>query len=115
MKSKLILVTGGLGFIGKHFVKSCLELGHFVTNVDAVNYAADRFANEEFKAHTNYRHLHADIAELSHLPLAILAVVAGWSRWLEVRLAPDHQKIPAYIWPICFALIGLVLLNYREA
>jgi len=55
------------------------------------------------------------LAELSHLPLAILAVVAGWSRWLEVRLAPDHQKIPAYIWPICFALIGLVLLNYREA
>jgi len=55
------------------------------------------------------------LAELSHLPLAILAVVAGWSRWLEVRLSNDHQRIPAYIWPICFTLIGLVLLNYREA
>ena len=55
------------------------------------------------------------LAELSHLPLAILAVFAGWSRWLEVRLANDRQKIPAYIWPICFTLIGLVLLNYREA
>lgn len=68
MKSKLILVTGGLGFIGKHFVKRCLADGHFVTNVDVVNYAADRFANEEFKAHPNYRHLQQDIAELDHLP-----------------------------------------------
>jgi dTDP-glucose 4,6-dehydratase len=63
-----MLVTGGLGFIGKHFVQRCLQLGHFVTNIDVVNYAADRIANEEFKAHTNYRHVHQDIADLSHLP-----------------------------------------------
>ena len=68
MKSKLILVTGGLGFIGKHFVKRCLADGHFVTNVDVVNYAADRYANEEFKTHENYRHLQQDIAALDHLP-----------------------------------------------
>lgn len=68
MKSKLILVTGGLGFIGKHFVKKCLAEGHFVTNVDVVNYAADRYANEEFKAHDNYRHIEEDIAALGHLP-----------------------------------------------
>lgn len=68
MKSKLILVTGGLGFIGKHFVRKCLDEGHFVTNVDVVNYAADRYANEEFKTHPNYRHLQQDIATLDHLP-----------------------------------------------
>lgn len=68
MKSKLILVTGGLGFIGKHFVKKCLADGHFVTNVDVVNYAADRYANEEFKPHPNYRHLLQDVAALDHLP-----------------------------------------------
>jgi dTDP-glucose 4,6-dehydratase len=68
VKSKLILVTGGLGFIGKHFVKRCLADGHFVTNVDVVNYAADHFANEEFRGHSNYRHLQQDIATLDHLP-----------------------------------------------
>lgn len=68
MKPKLMLVTGGLGFIGKHFIKKCLADGHFVTNVDVVNYAADRYANEEFKVHPNYRHLSQDIATLDHLP-----------------------------------------------
>lgn len=68
MNSKLVMVTGGLGFIGKHFVKRCLADGHFVTNVDVVNYAADRYANEEFKTHSNYRHLQQDISCLDHLP-----------------------------------------------
>jgi len=54
------------------------------------------------------------LAELSHLPLAILAVIAGWSRWLELRLPRAQQRIPSCIWPVCFILIGAVLLNYRE-
>lgn len=55
------------------------------------------------------------LAELSHLPLAILAVVAGWSRWLEIRLPQARARVFAWVWPACFVLIGLVLLNYREA
>jgi putative copper resistance protein D len=54
------------------------------------------------------------LAELSHIPLAIFAVIAGWSRWLELRLPQARQRIPACIWPVCFILIGAVLLNYRE-
>jgi dTDP-glucose 4,6-dehydratase len=68
MKSKPVLVTGGLGFIGKHFVRRCLELGHFVTNADIVNYAADRFVNIQFKEHHNYRHLQTDVANVGYLP-----------------------------------------------
>jgi len=52
------------------------------------------------------------LAELSHTPLAILAVVAGWSRWLEVRHSP---RLVRWIWPACFILIGAILMNYREA
>lgn len=54
------------------------------------------------------------LTELSHLPLAILAVFAGWSRWLEIRLPRDRTRAFAWIWPVCFVLIGVVLLNYRE-
>src|SRR5712692_8780606 len=56
------------------------------------------------------------LAELSHIPLAILAVTAGWSRWLELRLPSENQarNVMARLWPLCFVLIGVVLLNYRE-
>jgi putative copper resistance protein D len=54
------------------------------------------------------------LVELSHIPLAILAVVAGWSRWLEIRLPPERCRGFAWIWPVCFVLIGVVLLDYRE-
>ena len=56
------------------------------------------------------------LAELSHAPLAVLGIVAGWSRWLELRL-PSENKVRdrmAWLWPTCLVLIGLLLLNYRE-
>ena len=56
------------------------------------------------------------LAELSHIPLAILAVMAGWSRWLELRL-PEENSTRAWLarlWPVCITLIGVFLLNYRE-
>jgi putative copper resistance protein D len=56
------------------------------------------------------------LAELSHAPLAVAAIVAGWSRWLELRL-PSENKMRdkmAWLWPTCLVLIGLLLLNYRE-
>ena len=54
------------------------------------------------------------LAELSHSALAILAVTAGWARWLELRLDGAWRRTPAWIWPVCFAFIGVILLNYRE-
>ncbi len=55
------------------------------------------------------------LAELSHVPMGIFAVFAGWARWLEIRLPAKDRSIPAWIWPVCFVLIGAGLLNYREA
>lgn len=55
------------------------------------------------------------LAELSHIPLALMAVLAGWSRWLEIRLPPHRASRAMRIWPAYFVLIGLTLLNYRES
>lgn len=55
------------------------------------------------------------LAELSHLPLALLAIMAGWSRWLELRLPGRGRALAGRLWPVCFTLIGVVLLLYREA
>ena len=119
MKPKLVLVTGGLGFIGKHFVAECLARGHFVTNVDVVNYAADRIANDEFRAHQNYRHLKEDVANLGHLPESDFVVnfaaeshvdnsisdsrqfchsnVLGVQRLLELTRSKHHTGAPHFI------------------
>jgi putative copper resistance protein D len=55
------------------------------------------------------------LAELSHLPLAVFAVTAGWSRWLEIRLPSRRTQALAWVWPVCFILIGSALILYRES
>jgi len=57
------------------------------------------------------------LAELSHTPLAIFAVIAGSSRWLELRLPSQEgaRKYLAWVWPACFIVIGLILMDYHEA
>ncbi len=55
------------------------------------------------------------LAEWSHIPIGLLAVIAGWARWTELRITPDTRRIFSWIWPICFVMIGTVLMLYREA
>lgn len=66
--SDIFLVTGGLGFIGKHFVRRALDMGCFVKNVDKISYAADLKVAAEFSAHPNYRFFEADVVGLDFLP-----------------------------------------------
>jgi len=55
------------------------------------------------------------LIELSHTPLAIAGIATGWARWLELRLDPPGNRIAGWIWPPCLLLVGLILLDYREA
>jgi putative copper resistance protein D len=55
------------------------------------------------------------LIEWTHTPLALAALVAGWSRWLELRLPGRVATVSAWIWPACFVLIGFLLVFYREA
>jgi copper resistance protein D len=59
------------------------------------------------------------LIELTHTPLALTGIIAGWSRWLELRLDPATnrvaQRVAGWVWPICFILVGCMLLSYREA
>ncbi len=55
------------------------------------------------------------LASLSHTPIALLGATAGWGRWLELRLPPGRaSRIAGRAWPLLLALVGLILLNYRE-
>jgi putative copper resistance protein D len=55
------------------------------------------------------------LVELTHLPLALLSLAAGWSRWLELRLPGPEGRAYGWVWPTSIALIGVLLLLYREA
>ncbi len=55
------------------------------------------------------------LIELSHTPLALAGVGAGWSRWLELRADEPVRRLASWVWPVCFVVVGLILLNYREA
>jgi len=55
------------------------------------------------------------LIEWTHIPLALAAIVAGWSRWLELRLPGRVAQASSWVWPCCFVLIGLLLVLYREA
>jgi len=55
------------------------------------------------------------LIELNHLPMGTCGILAGWSRWLELRGKGWPVKMASWIWPICFLLIGLLLLDYRES
>jgi putative copper resistance protein D len=55
------------------------------------------------------------LIELTHTPLALAGVAAGWARWLELRLPGRGGRIAGAVWPVCFMLIGVILLWYREA
>ena len=54
------------------------------------------------------------LTEVSHASLGLLALAAGWGRWLELRLPPPEDRLPGRLWAVAFSLIGVLLLLYRE-
>ena len=57
----------------------------------------------------------AMLIELTHTPLALAGIASGWGRWLELRLPGRGGRIAGWVWPLCFILVGVILLWYREA
>lgn len=69
-KENTIIVTGGLGFIGSHFIELALEKGFSVVNIDKVTYASDPNINSAFKRKypAQYVFIKKDINDLKELP-----------------------------------------------
>ena len=55
------------------------------------------------------------LIEITHVPLGVLAMITGWSRWLELRLPAPSGRLAGRIWPVAFTLIGVSLILYRES
>jgi dTDP-glucose 4,6-dehydratase len=61
-----LIVTGGRGFIGSHFVEEALSLGHEIIDIDKMTYAASKTL--PWDNHANYTLIKSDICEITHLP-----------------------------------------------
>jgi dTDP-glucose 4,6-dehydratase len=67
MNTKVVYVTGCLGFIGYHVTRSCLAQGWYVIGVDKKTYAANTQFLPELLANTQFKFLDSDINDLDML------------------------------------------------
>ena len=65
--SKIVYVTGCLGFIGIHVTRKCLEKGWYVIGVDNMTYASNSNFLKEFEEHSNFKFIQKDINDLDRL------------------------------------------------
>ena len=69
-EKRTFLVTGGLGFIGSHFIELCLKNGHRVYNIDKQTYAA----NKDLVFKGDYHYIKDDISEVEDIPFCDILV-----------------------------------------
>jgi dTDP-glucose 4,6-dehydratase len=65
--TKVVYVTGCLGFIGSYVTRKCLEKGWYVKGVDKITYAARKDLLTEFRKFTNFSFVNCDINDLKFL------------------------------------------------
>ena len=65
--TKVVYVTGCLGFIGSYVTRACLDKGWYVKGVDKGTYAANKALLEEFNKYSNFSFVDCDINDLKFL------------------------------------------------
>tara|TARA_R110001599_G_scaffold307840_3_gene514613 strand:- start:1451 stop:2410 length:960 start_codon:yes stop_codon:yes gene_type:complete len=65
--SKVVYITGCLGFIGSYVTRTCLDLGWYVKGVDKMTYASNKGLLKEFKKYPNFSFVKCDINDLEFL------------------------------------------------
>lgn len=67
MSTKVVYVTGCLGFIGYHVTRACLDAGYYVIGVDKKTYAANVQFLNDLKANPRFKFIESDINDLDML------------------------------------------------
>ena len=65
--TKVVYVTGCLGFIGSYVTKACLDKGWYVMGIDKCTYAANLNMLQQFHEYNNFEFVNEDINDLKFL------------------------------------------------
>ena len=99
-----LLVAGGAGFIGSHFVRHVLQNGgHSVLNADALTYAGNLANLSDVESNPRYAFVRADIAEES-------AMHAVFARGVDavINFAAETHVDRSIVDPLCFVRTNVV-------
>ena len=58
---KMIVVTGGLGFIGSNLIDILLKKNFYVINLDKITYSSNFYNTKEYIKNKNYKFIKCDI------------------------------------------------------
>ena len=117
--TKIVYVTGCLGFIGSYVTRACLEAGFYVYGIDKCTYAANEDYLKEFTRYPRFRFEKKDINDIerlvdcdyvinvaaeSHVDNSIISSkvfldsnVNGVHHLLELAKAKHQFKIPTFL------------------
>ena len=65
--TKIVYITGCLGFIGSYVTRECLNKGWYVKGIDKITYAAQPNLLQEFNKYENFSFEQKDICDLDRL------------------------------------------------
>lgn len=65
--TKVVYITGCLGFIGAYVTRTCLEKGWYVKGIDKITYAANSYLLDEFNKYPNFSFEQTDINNINRL------------------------------------------------
>lgn len=109
-----LLVTGGAGFIGSHYVRHALAQGHEVTNLDVLTYAGTLTNLTDVESHAGYRFVRGDIGD----PKLVREVMPGHDAVLNFAAESHVDRSiarPADFLQTNFIGAGVLLDAAREA
>jgi dTDP-glucose 4,6-dehydratase len=102
---KTLLVTGGCGFIGSHFVRLALYSGGYrVVNLDRLTYAGDERRVGDAAGHQEYRFIHGDICD----PEVVERTFREERPWAVVNFAAESHVDRSILDPARFLQTNLL-------
>lgn len=90
-----ILVTGGRGFIGSHFVELALSKGHEIIDIDKMTYAANK--ELPWDSDKKYTLIEEDISELKHIPACDLIVNFAAESHVDNSINSSHVFVKSNV------------------